>query len=256
MIAILSPAKSLDYDTPRDMPPATEPRFQEQTAQLIAAAQKMSVQDIMEKMKISQALGELNHGRYQGFADLPALPAIQVFDGDVYTGLNASTFSKDDILFAQDHLRILSGLYGMLRPLDRMKPYRLEMGTKRFPEDKKLSIWWDDHIAKIISDDADKAGERAILNLASQEYYASIKGRLPEDIRVVDVEFIAADGRFITMHAKVARGVMARWMVENRISKIDDMRAFDAAGYVLDEKQSTDNNWIYRRAASEDGPPA
>lgn len=248
MIAILSPAKSLDYDSERAMPPPTRPRLEERTDALVLRGQGMSVQDLMDKMKISQALAELNHGRWQGFKDQPEKPAIQVFDGDVYTGLDAKSMDEDDILFAQNHVRILSGLYGMLRPLDLMRAYRLEMGTKRFPADQKLSIWWETAVADLLVSDLDANEDRTILNLASQEYYASIKGRLPEDVRVVDVEFMTGD-RFITMHAKVARGTMARWMVDNRVTDIEAMKGFDYDGYAYDAEASSESSWVFRRPA-------
>lgn len=248
MIAIVSPAKSLDYETEQKMPPATQPRLSALTDQLLAAAKKMSIEDLMAKMKISQSLAQLNYDRYQNFKDQTALPAIQVFDGDVYTGLDAKSMDENDILFAQGHLRILSGLYGALRPLDLMQAYRLEMGTKRFPEDKKLSIWWDDAVANLLVEDMDANKDRTILNLASEEYYASIKGRLPEDVRVVDVKFMTGD-RFITMHAKVARGTMSRWMIDKRVTNVESMKEFDYDGYVFIEKESSENEWVFRKAA-------
>lgn len=256
MIAILSPAKSLDMTSERAMPPATEPRLPDATRQLLARAKQMSIDDIATKMHISQALAELNYDRYQNFESQAQRPAIQAFDGDVYTGLDAKSMDNDDLMFAQDHVRMLSGLYGMLRPLDLMRPYRLEMGTKRFPEDKKLSIWWENRVADLLASDVNQTGNGAILNLASDEYYASVKGRLPEGIRVVDIEFRAADGREITMHSKVARGVMARWMVHHRVTNIDDMRNFDAAGYSIDTSVGNDDSWVFRRSESESGPPA
>lgn len=248
MIAILSPAKSLDYETERSMPTPTRPRLDERTDRLVARGKEMSIDDLMSKMKISQALAELNHGRWQDFEKQDEKPAIQVFDGDVYTGLDAKSMDEDDILFAQDHLRILSGLYGALRPLDLMRPYRLEMGTKRFPEDHKLSIWWDTAVADLLLGDMDENGDRTILNLASEEYYASIKGRLPDDVRIIDIRFMTGD-RFITMHAKVARGTMARWMIDNRITDIDAMKGFDYDGYVYDDEDSDTDTWTFRKAA-------
>lgn len=248
MIAILSPAKSLDYETERDLPAPTRPRLEDRTAQLVARGKLMSVEDLMAKMKISQALAELNHGRWQGFEQQDEKPAIQVFDGDVYTGLDAASMNEDDVLFAQDHLRILSGLYGALRPLDLMRPYRLEMGTKRFPGDQKLSIWWETAVADLLVEDMDANGDRTILNLASEEYYASIKGRLPEDVRVIDVKFMTGD-RFITMHAKVARGIMARWMIDNRVTSTDALTSFDYDGYAYDAEASEGDSLVFRKAA-------
>lgn len=248
MIAILSPAKSLDYESERSLPPSTRPRLEERTARLVARGKEMSVEDLMSKMKISQALAELNFARWQGFNAQDEKPAIQVFDGDVYTGLDAKSMDEDDILFAQDHLRILSGLYGALRPLDLMRPYRLEMGTKRFPEDHKLSIWWDTAVADLLVGDMDENDDRTILNLASEEYYASIKGRLPDDVRIIDVKFMTGD-RFITMHAKVARGTMARWMIDNRITNIEDMKGFNYDGYVFVPEESEGDEWTFRKSA-------
>lgn len=255
MIAILSPAKTMDYESQRDMPASTTPRLLAEANELATAAASLTEADLMRIMHISQALAELNHGRFNGFPDLPLRPAIQAFDGDVYTGLDAKSLDMDGIAFAQDHLRILSGLYGILRPLDEMKPYRLEMGTKWSPAGCKLTTWWQGRVADLLSADAVATGRGAVLNLASKEYWAVAKGRLPADVRVVDVEFLAADGRFITMHAKTARGVMARWMIENRIVNINDMRGFDAAGYAFDADVSTDDSWTFRRADDQVGPP-
>lgn len=246
MIAILSPAKSLNYERHYFMPEATRPRLEERTAQLVERGKQMSVEDLMAKMDISRPLGELNFDRWQNFETQPELPALQVFDGDVYDGLQAGTFTVEQFGFAQNHLRILSGLYGMLRPLDLMRPYRLEMGTKRFPGDHKLSIWWEDAIAKILVEDMDANGDRTLLNLASQEYYAAIKGRLPKDVRVVDVEFMTGE-RFITFHAKVARGTMARWMIDNGVTDIEAMKGFDYDSYAYDADASTENSWVFRK---------
>lgn len=248
MIAIISPAKSLDYETERNMPEASRPRLDDRTNVLVERAKEMTVEDIMTKMDISRALGELNYNRWQNFHDQPEKPAIQVFDGDVYTGLNAKTMDEDQILFAQDHLRMLSGLYGLLRPLDLMRPYRLEMGTKRFPSENKLSIWWEGVIADLLVQDMDKNGSRTLLNLASEEYYASIKGRMPKDVKIIDVKFMTGD-RFITMHAKVARGTMARWMIDNRATDIEQMKDFDYDGYSFVEDESNGSNWTFRKAA-------
>jgi cytoplasmic iron level regulating protein YaaA (DUF328/UPF0246 family) len=247
MIAVLSPAKTLDYETQRDdMPAATPLRFPTETNYLVTAARLKSVDELKKLMGISDALAELNRDRFANFDTLPTRQAIQAFDGDVYDGLDAKSLDADAILFAQDHLRILSGLYGMLRPLDAMKPYRLEMGTKRFPHDNKVSFWWEDRVAKLLAADAAETGNNTILNLASEEYWAVAKNKLPADLRVVKVDFMAKDGRFITFHAKVARGIMARWMIEHRVTNIDDMRGFDAAGYQFDAGSSTEDSWTCR----------
>ena len=248
MIAVLSPAKTLDYETRRDdMPAATEPRFATEASHLAAAAAKLSKARLAELMHISDALADLNADRYRRFEELPKRAAIQAFDGDVYDGLGAKTLDRDAILFAQDHLRIFSGMYGMLRPLDGMRPYRLEMGTKWAPRRGKITDWWQNRVADLLMEDLETSGSRAVLNLASVEYWSVVEGRLPVDLRIVDVGFRAADGRFITFHAKVARGVMSRWMIEHRVTDIDDMRGFDSDGYSFDAAGSEPNRWLFKR---------
>jgi len=141
---------------------------------------------------------------------------------------------------------MLSGLYGLLRPLDAMRPYRLEMGTRWAPRRAKLTDWWDGRIAALLADDVDEEGTGAVLNLASQEYWAAVDGRLPESVRVVAVDFRDGD-RFVSFHAKKARGSMARWMVEHGIAAIDDMRGFDADGYSFVASESEPDRWRFSR---------
>ena len=248
MLAILSPAKTLDYESTRDdMPPATEPRFAAEASEIARAAAGLTVRRLGEIMSISPALSELNAARYRGFDAQEARPAIQAFDGDVYDGLDAKTLDAEQILFAQDHLRVLSGMYGLLRPLDAMRPYRMEMGTKWAPRLARITDWWGDRIADALVEDLDASGSRDLLNLASQEYFASVDGRLPTDVRVVDVHFVTG-GRFVTFHAKVARGIMARWMVEHGVTDIEAMKGFDAGGYAFVADESTADRWTFRRA--------
>ena len=248
MIAILSPAKTLDYETRRDdMPDATEPRFAAEASELARAAAGLTVKRIGEIMSISEALSRLNADRYRNFDAQEARPAIQAFDGDVYDGLDARTLDRDRILFSQTHLRMLSGMYGLLRPLDAMRPYRMEMGTKWAPRLGRITDWWGDRIAEALVEDLDASGSRDLLNLASEEYFKSVEGRLPEDVRVVDVHFMTGD-RFVTFHAKVARGVMARWMIEHGVTDIETMKGFDAGGYAYVAADSTADRWTFRRA--------
>lgn len=248
MIAILSPAKTLDYETVRDdMPDATEPRFASAASELARAAAGLSVKRIGEIMSISETLSRLNADRYRDFDAQESRPAIQAFDGDVYDGLDAKTLDRDRITFAQTHLRMLSGMYGLLRPLDAMRPYRMEMGTKWAPRLGRITDWWGDRIADALVEDLDISGSRDVLNLASEEYFKSVEGRLPGDVRVVDINFMTGT-RFVTFHAKVARGVMARWMIRNGVTDIDGMRAFDAGGYAYVDEESTADRWTFRRA--------
>lgn len=247
MIAILSPAKTLDYETMRDdLPQATRPRFEAEASEIARAAAGLSVKRLGEIMSISETLARLNAERFRGFDAQEARPAIQAFDGDVYDGLSAKTLDAQAIDFAQDHLRVLSGMYGLLRPMDAMRPYRMEMGTKWAPRLGRITDWWGDRIADALVEDLDASGSRDLLNLASQEYFASVTGRLPSDVRVVDVEFMTGD-RFVTFHAKVARGIMARWMIVERVTRIEDMKGFDDGGYAYDPSTSDDAKWTFRR---------
>lgn len=246
MIAVLSPAKTLDYGSALPDLAPTQPRFAAEAATLAAAASHLTQKKLSELMHISPALAKLNADRFRDFPEAPERPAMFAFDGDVYTGLDAATLEEEAIAFAQDHLRLLSGLYGLLRPLDLMRPYRLEMGTRWAPRRQKLTDWWGDRIAKALAEDVATAGTGVVLNLASQEYWAAVAGQLPADVRVVAVDF--RDGeRFVSFHAKKARGMMARWMVEHRVTDIDAMRGFDSDGYAFDAGASTDTQWRFAR---------
>lgn len=246
MIAIISPAKTLDYETPLpDLTPTT-PRFAAEADRLAAAASHLTQKKLSELMHISPALAKLNADRFRDFADAPERPALFAFAGDVYTGLDAGTLEPEALPFAQDHLRMLSGLYGLLRPLDLMRPYRLEMGTRWAPRVKKLTDWWGDRIAGALAEDVVADGSGVVLNLASQEYWAAVDGRLPAGIRVVAVDFRDGD-RFVSFHAKKARGLMARWMIEHRITDIEAMKGFDSAGYAYDADASTADQWRFAR---------
>jgi len=247
MIAVLSPAKTLDYKTPLPDVTPTAPRFADEAATLAAAAARMSKKKLGDLMHISPTLAALNVDRFRGFAELPERPALFAFAGDVYTGLEAKTLDASAVAFAQDHVRMLSGLYGLLRPLDAMRPYRLEMGTRWAPRRKKLTDWWGARIAGALAGDVAEEGSGVVLNLASQEYWAAVAGQLPATIRVIDVEFHEADGRFISFHAKKARGMMARWLVEHRVTDADAMRGFDSDGYRFVDGESDPDRWRFAR---------
>jgi len=246
MIAVLSPAKTLDYESPLPDLTPTRPRFAAEAETLAAAAAHLTQKKLSELMHISPALAKLNADRFRDFAEAPERPAIFAFDGDVYTGFDVKTLEDEAITFAQDHLRLLSGLYGMLRPLDLMRPYRLEMGTRWAPRHKTLTDWWGDRIGRALAEDVAADGEKVVLNLASQEYWAGVAGHLPADVRVVAIDFRDGD-RFVSFHAKKARGMMARWMVEHRITDIDAMRGFDSDGYAFDAAASSDDQWRFAR---------
>lgn len=246
MIAVLSPAKTLDYETPLPDLGSTRPRFDAEAATLAAAASHLTQKRLSDLMKISPALAKLNADRFRDFPQAPERPAMFAFAGDVYTGLDAQTLEPEAVTFAQDHLRLLSGLYGLLRPLDAMRPYRLEMGTRWAPRKPKLTDWWGDRIAQALAEDVTAEETGVVLNLASQEYWAAVAGRLPAGIRVVAVDFREGE-RFVSFHAKKARGLMARWMIEHRITDIDAMRGFDSDGYAFDAAASTDEQWRFVR---------
>lgn len=248
MIAVLSPAKTLDLDTPPPFP-ATPARFAAEAATLAKAASHLTQKRLSGLMKISPALAKLNADRFRDFDTAEERPALYTFAGDVYTGLDAATLEEPAVRFAQDHLRLLSGLYGLLRPLDAMRPYRLEMGTRWAPRRDKLTDWWGPRIADALAQDVADEGSKVVLNLASNEYWEAVAGKLPSDVRVVAVDFREADDRFISFHAKKARGMMARYLVEHHVADLDGMKAFDTAGYRFDADASDEARWTFRRAA-------
>ena len=249
MIAVLSPAKTLDYESALPKLDSTTPRFADEAQTLAHAAAHMTQKKLGELMHISPALAKLNADRFRDFDTLPERPAMFAFSGDVYTGLEAKTLDEAAVAYAQDHVRMLSGLYGLLRPLDLMRPYRLEMGTRWAPRKTKLTDWWGDRIAKLLADDVEAEGSGTILNLASQEYWAAAQGKLPASIRVVSIDFREGEAqKFVSFHAKKARGMVARWLVEHRIDDIEGIKGFDSDGYAYDAAGSTDAQWRFVRA--------
>ena len=248
MIAVLSPAKTLDYESALPKLEPTTPRFADEAKTLAHAAAHLTQKKLSELMHISPALAKLNADRYRDFDTLPERPAMFAFAGDVYTGLEAKTLDEAAVDYAQDHVRMLSGLYGLLRPLDLMRPYRLEMGTRWAPRKTKLTDWWGDRIAKLLADDVEAEGSGTILNLASQEYWAAADGKLPSSIRVVAIDFREGEAqKFVSFHAKKARGMVARWLVEHRVDDIDGIKGFDSDGYAYDAAGSSDAQFRFVR---------
>ena len=248
MIAVLSPAKTLDYESALPKLEPTTPRFAAEATTLAHAAAHLTQKKLAELMHISPALAKLNADRFRDFDTLPERPAMFAFAGDVYTGLEAKTLDEAAVDYAQDHVRLLSGLYGLLRPLDLMRPYRLEMGTRWAPRKTKLTDWWGDRIAKLLVDDVEAEGSGTILNLASQEYWAAAQGKLPASIRVVAIDFREGEAqKFVSFHAKKARGMVARWLVEHRIDDIEGIKGFDSDGYAYDAAGSTDAQFRFVR---------
>ena len=249
MIAVISPAKTLNYETVPPTGETTRPRFEAEAASLARSAANLPQKRLSELMKISPALAKLNAGRFRVFADAPERAAMFAFAGDVYTGLDAYTLDEAGVAFAQDHLRMLSGLYGLLRPLDAIRPYRLEMGVRWAPRRRKLTDWWDDRIAALLVEDLAEEGSATVLNLASKEYWAAVEGRLPPATQVIGVDFReGVEARFVSFHAKKARGMMARWLVEHRVERADDMRGFDSDGYAFVASASEPDRWCFVRS--------
>ena len=250
MIALLSPAKTLDFERALPELSVSAPHFAEEARSLAKSAANLPQKRLAELMHISPRLAKLNAERFRDFADLPERPALFAFAGDVYTGFEARTLDEAGIAFAQDHVRMLSGLYGLLQPLDAIRPYRLEMGTRWAPRHKKLTDWWGDRIAGLLRSQLAEEGSDVVLNLASQEYFAAVDGKLP-GVRVIDVDFRepGPDGpRFVSFNAKRARGMMARWLCEHRITDVEAMRGFDSDGYRFHAEESEPDRWRFTRA--------
>ncbi|WP_326533234.1 peroxide stress protein YaaA [Pseudorhodoferax sp.] len=256
MLFLLSPAKSLDYESPATPVSHTQPLFAEQTAELIAVLREKSPQQIAELMDLSDTLAALNVARYQAHSPRStarnARQAVLAFDGDVYGGLDARAMPADDLRWAQRHLRILSGLYGVLRPLDRMQPYRLEMGTALATgRGSNLYQFWGGRIAEYL--DAELAGSKhpVVVNLASQEYFKAVDRKLLQ-ARVVECvfeEYKAGSYKVVSFFAKRARGLMARYAITHRIATPAKLRQFDLEGYAYDADVSVPNRLVFRRRA-------
>ncbi len=241
MLILLSPAKTLDFSTPY-ADAASKPRFAIDASRLARAAAKLGPDRLAELMHISDKLADLNHRRFKTFSKAEQRPAVRAFAGDVYRGFDAASAEADTLAFAQDHLRILSGLYGVLRPLDAMRPYRLEMGTRWAPEADKLIDYWGVKVAKALAADLRADGSKLIVNLASNEYYAVLKGRLPKAVRVIAPEFrveTAAGLKFHSFTAKVARGAMARWLCDERVADPSALADFDRDAWSFDRDRSS-----------------
>ena len=252
MIALLSPAKSLDYQTPLPDYAPTTPRFADEAMTTSAAAAKLSAKKLQQLMGISDKLAKLNADRYSGFAEQEERPAIFAFAGDVYIGFEAKTLDAPAIRFAQDHVRILSGLYGVLRPLDLIRPYRLEMGTRWAPGRKKtLYEMWGNKVSDALAADLLSEGSSTIVNLASKEYWHVVEQAPPRGVKILTIDF-RENGpsglRFNSFGAKRARGMMARWMCEHHVTRPEDLKGFDSDGYAFSPDGSDDAIWRFIKA--------
>lgn len=254
MLILISPAKTLDYQSPLATTRYTQPALLEQSQQLIGVARKLSAPQIKALMGISDKLADLNatrfHDWHPDFAPDNARQAILAFKGDVYTGLQAETFSEADFDFAQKHLRMLSGLYGVLRPLDLMQPYRLEMGIRlENPRGKDLYQFWGEEITQTLNAALEAQDDDVVVNLASDEYFRSVKPKALKGQIIKPVFLDEKNGKFkvISFYAKKARGLMSRFIIENRLTKPEQLTGFNTEGYFFDPASSTHDELVFKR---------
>ena len=239
MLILISPAKTLDYQSPLATERYTQPELLDYSQQLIHEARKLSAPQIASLMSISDKLADLN-----------ARQALLAFKGDVYTGLQAETFSEADFDFAQQHLRMLSGLYGVLRPLDLMQPYRLEMGIRlENAKGKDLYQFWGDVITDKLNAALQAQGDNVVINLASDEYFKSVKPKKLDADIIKPVFLDEKNGKFkvISFYAKKARGLMSRFIIQNRLTKPEQLTGFNSEGYFFDEASSGKNELVFKR---------
>jgi len=254
MLIVISPAKTLDFETPSATPTFSQPEMLDRSESLIDILLTKSPADIEKLMKISPKLSELNVERYhnwsQPFNTGNAKQAMLAFKGDVYTGLEAETFSEQDFSYAQDHLRILSGLYGVLKPLDLMQPYRLEMGIKlENSQGKNLYDFWGSDITNKINQQLQNINSDILLNLASNEYFKSVKKKqLTGDIVTpVFKDWKNGQYKMISFYAKKARGLMSAWVIQNQVEKLEQLAQFNIDGYQYSENDSDPLNPVFLR---------
>jgi cytoplasmic iron level regulating protein YaaA (DUF328/UPF0246 family) len=258
MLFLLSPAKSLDYESPLPSVTASQPQFVAQSAELIATLKKKTPKQIAELMDLSEALAKLNTDRYKAwtpeFTHENARPAVLAFNGDVYEGLNAQSLKPKDLQWAQDHVAILSGLYGVLRPLDLMQPYRLEMGTSlKHGKNNNLYQFWGSQIADYLNQQLAPHKDPVIVNLASQEYFKSVDRKVLQ-ARVVECvfqDFKNGQYKIISFFAKRARGLMARFAIEHKVKTTEQLKAFNSEAYAFAADISQPDTLVFRRQLAD-----
>lgn len=254
MLTVISPAKTLDYESPALTSEFTQPAHLHQSRKLIRRLRQISSSDLSTLMGVSSNIAELNHQRFRRwktpFRLDNAKQALFAFKGDVYIGLDAKTMSQKNIAYAQDHLRMLSGLYGILRPLDLMQPYRLEMGT-RLDTDQGHNLYqfWDTRLTRALNAEMKAIGSDVLVNLASIEYFKSINPKSIKGRVVTPVFKDYTDGKYqvIGFFAKKARGSMTRYIIDNEIDQADKVKQFDLEGYTYNSSFSTDQEWVFMR---------
>jgi len=258
VLTVISPAKTLDYETPATTRQATQPAFLSRASELVEDARRLTPGDIQSLMGVSESIANLNHERFMNwhpeFTPQNAKQALLAFKGDVYTGLAAETLDAKGLKFAQKHLRILSGLYGLLRPLDLMQPYRLEMGL-RFNNrvGKNLYEFWGNDISDAVQADLKKSGSPLLINLASNEYFKSVNAKTLDAEVITPVFKDLKQGKYkmISFFAKKARGLMARFIIDHQLNDPEGLKEFDAEGYYFSKTLSTASELVFLR----DKPP-
>ncbi|WP_456372683.1 peroxide stress protein YaaA [Thiolapillus sp.] len=254
MIITLSPSKGQDFETPVVLDDATLPAMLDDSQLLIDVLRKYSVSQVRELMEVSENIARLNVDRYKNFS-LPftpdnARPALFAFKGDVYRGIPVQEYTEEDLRFAQEHLRMLSGLYGCLRPLDLIQPYRLEMKTRlKNPRGDNLYQFWGDRLTQCLNVELAKQKEATLVNLASNEYFKAVKPKLLEG-RLLNIAFKEeknGKARIIAVFAKRARGMMADFIIRNRIESAEDIQGFDREGYRYSRADSDERTWVFKR---------
>jgi cytoplasmic iron level regulating protein YaaA (DUF328/UPF0246 family) len=252
MLMVISPAKSLDFSPPKRVLPLTTPALKDDIAELAQVTRKLRPRDLKKMMGISDALAALNHERFQHFDPSveDGLQAAIAFNGDVYAGLDARSLDKRAFDWAQDHLRILSGLYGVLRPADALQPYRLEMGVRlKTKRGKSLYDFWKTPVAATLKEALAGHKDPTLVNLASQEYFGAVD-EAALGLPVVTCHFKeekAGELRVLGFYAKKARGLMARYAIDHRIDRAEKLKGFDVAGYAFQPKLSTKTDWVFAR---------
>lgn len=257
MLSVISPAKSLDFETPSQTSSYSQPEFLEASQVLIDQLRPLAPQDLSQLMKISDKLASLNAARYQEWSPPfnleNAKQAALAFTGDVYTGLDAATLDEQALEFGQKHLRILSGLYGLLRPLDLIQPYRLEMGTRlNNSKGKDLYDFWKSSLTAKLNKELGKQDTRALINLASQEYFKALDSRQlnAEVVTPVFKDWKNGQYKIISFYAKKARGLMSRFILENAVDQPEGLKEFDLAGYSFNPGLTEGNSWVFTRKAN------
>ena len=258
MLLLVSPAKDLDYQPLAKQIQPSQPQLLEHSQQLAAICKTLTPADLSSLMHISDKLAGLNVARFAQwqppFTEQNAKAALFAFNGDVYQGLDALSLTDDDIAFAQQHLRILSGLYGVLRPLDLMQPYRLEMGTKLAnPQGKDLYAFWQDTITPLLNQQLAALNTDVVVNLASQEYFKAVKAKQLNGKVITPLFKDYKNGQYkiISFFAKKARGLMARYIIQQRLTRPEQLQQFDLAGYQFSAEQSSANELVFLRHSTE-----